>query len=158
MQTTWTRPKSIKNLGLALYTVGVMVILRLALPRLPLLDLLQRLKPSQTPSYPNRPRFEKAAQYIEVLLRRYPFPLSGQCLPRALMRYYFATRYGLGVRFYCGVCHDGDRLEGHAWVNVNGQPFQEAIDPETIYTITFSFPKRPDRVTVVRTTDPHAVE
>ncbi|MDH3603007.1 MAG: lasso peptide biosynthesis B2 protein [Candidatus Tectomicrobia bacterium] len=158
MGMTLARPKTIQNGWLALHAVGVMIALRLVLLRLKLPDLLQRLKPSRQPTYPDYPRLGKAAEYIEVLLRRYPFPLSGPCLPRALMRYYFAARCGLPVQFHCGVCHDSDRLEGHAWINVDGRPYREAVDPETIYAITFSFPKRPDRGTAVQAVDTHAAE
>jgi hypothetical protein len=158
MRTTLAEPKTMKKGWLALHAVGVMVTLRWALPRVNLPDLLQRLQPSRPPAYPDYPRFGKASQYIEVLLRRYPFPLSGQCLPRALMRYYFATRCGLPVRFHCGVCQDGDRLEGHAWITVDGRPFREAVNPETIYAITFSFPTRSDCGTAGQAVDRHKVD
>jgi hypothetical protein len=141
MGTILAEPKTIQKGWLALHAVGVMVTLRLALTRLKLPDLMQRLKPSRPPSYPDYPQFGKAAQYIEVLLRRYPFPLSGQCLPRALMRYYFATRCGLPVRFHCGVCHDGDRLEGHAWINVDGDPFEKRSTRKRSTRSHFPFPR-----------------
>ncbi len=86
------------------------------------------------------PSVREAVLYTNALLWRQPFPLSGQCLPRALSLYYFATRCGLPVRFHCGVYRTGASLGGHAWLSLHGAPFMERENPAERYAVTFSFP------------------
>ena len=71
------------------------------------------------------------------------------------MRYYFATRCGLPVRFHCGVRYDDDQLEGHAWITLDSRPFREAADLETSYTLTYSFPERSGRHQAAQAVETH---
>jgi hypothetical protein len=83
---------------------------------------------------------DRAAYYTDALLRRFGFLVRGNCLPRSLVLYYFATRFGFSVQFCCGVQRNGDALKGHAWLTRAGHPFLEDGNPENQFVITFSFP------------------
>jgi hypothetical protein len=158
-QTENRRPKTGPELWLALRILGLLILIRLLIRLVKLETLLRwltrdssrlpapgaRLGPScRAPGAGSwEPDWEKAARYTDAFLRRMSFPLPGQCLPRALTLHYLARRSGLPVQFHCGVRRDGDRLQGHAWLTLHGQPFLEPQDPEGTFAVTFTFPASP---------------
>ncbi len=153
MRRTSAMPRTLWEGWLLIRVLGVMIALRFLLPLLKLRTLLRCLKPHRIPSDADHARFDKAVLYTDILLWRHPFPLSGQCLPRALLLYYFATRFGLPVQFHCGVYRTGRALGGHAWISLKGEPYKETTNPEEYYAVTFSFPtctQHLDRANVVK--------
>jgi len=83
---------------------------------------------------------DKIVRYIDGVLWRLSVSAKGNCLPRSLALFYFATRCGLPVRLCCGVRRMRNTLEGHAWLSLDETPFLERGNPELWYTVTFSFP------------------
>ena len=138
MQRIWRIPRH--ELWLLMRVCGLLVVLRLLLPRLPLHNLLRWLTPSRIPSHTDPSLLAKAVRYTGIFLRCIPFPLRGPCLPRALVLYYVATRAGFPVQLHCGVRRAGATLEGHAWLSFQGKAFLEGDNPDHSYAITFSFP------------------
>ena len=61
------------------------------------------------------------------------------CLYRALARYAVLRRTGLDATFVMGVGPRGVHDEGHAWVEVEGEPFVEPTDVSK-YAVTFRYP------------------
>ncbi|RMF94397.1 MAG: lasso peptide biosynthesis B2 protein [Nitrospinota bacterium] len=131
-------PRTGPEIWLFLRVAGLLGILRLFLPRLKLNTLLRWLTPRQIPGSPAPARLETVVRYTDALLRHFPFPGPGKCLPRTLALYYFATRYGFPVQVCCGVRRVGESLDGHAWLSLRDRPFLERSSPS--HTVTFSFP------------------
>ena len=62
-------------------------------------------------------------------------PHEAHCVPRALALFALLTRAGHDAVFVSGVQKVGDRVLGHAWVLVDGQPVERpgAPDPRGVY-------------------------
>lgn len=60
-------------------------------------------------------------------------------MKRSLVLFHFLRKAGEDAEIVFGVVKDGDKLEGHAWVTVNGQPFAEE-GPVDKYTVTYRYP------------------
>jgi len=73
-----------------------------------------------------------AAQRIVAHLRGVP----DTCLYRSLARYAILRRAGHPVRFVMAL--DPKKAAGHAWIELDGAPLGEEIDPSL--TVTFTYP------------------
>ena len=134
-------PRTFSEIWLLLRVIALTALLRIMLPRVQLRTLLRCLAPKRIPSTSNHDLLQKAAYYLDALLGRFPFPPPGNCLPRSLVLYYFATHLGFSVQFCCGVQRNADSLKGHAWLTREGHAFLEEGHPEKQFVTTFSFPK-----------------
>jgi hypothetical protein len=83
---------------------------------------------------------EDVAYYVDRWLTLFPYNLKGNCFPRALALYWFARRAGLPVQFNCGVIKLDRRLEGHAWLILDGREFLESSPHWRSFTVTVRFP------------------
>lgn len=125
-----------------------LVALRLALPsrldKQPLDLLLEGLTPPPVRSIVSA-RAERSlsrdVRCAEFALRLMPWAAS-TCLYRALARYAVLRRSGLDATFVMGVGPRGVEDDGHAWVEVEGNPFEEPSDV-TRYAVTFRYPPAP---------------
>ncbi len=132
-----TTPKEFRHLG---RVFCILAGLRLLLPCVKLNRLLGWLALSRVPQATDLSTLQKTVRYVDALLWRFPAQPKGNCLPRSLALYYFATRCGFPVQFHCGVRRMGAKLQGHAWLSLKGEPFLENGNPFRTYTVTFSFP------------------
>jgi hypothetical protein len=49
------------------------------------------------------------------------------------------------VRVVFGVAAEGDGLDGHSWLELDGEPFAEEADPRGAFTVVYAYPPhRPD--------------
>ncbi|MDR4463030.1 MAG: lasso peptide biosynthesis B2 protein [Nitrospira sp.] len=78
--------------------------------------------------------------YVDRWLRLFPYNKRGNCFPRSLALYRFARQLGYPVVFHCGVRREAAGLDGHAWLTLNGQAFQEPGTHWQGFTITYSYP------------------
>ncbi|MDH4079267.1 MAG: lasso peptide biosynthesis B2 protein [Nitrospira sp.] len=78
--------------------------------------------------------------YVDRWLRLFPYNKRGNCFPRSLALYRFARQLGYPVMFHCGVRKDMSGLDGHAWLTLNGQAFQEPGTHWQGFTVTFFYP------------------
>ena len=81
------------------------------------------------------------AYYTDRLLAIFPVNERGNCLPRSLVLYGFAKRYGFPVRFHCGVRWVEQELTGHAWLTLEGEAFLEPNRQWEYFDVTYSFPQ-----------------
>jgi len=73
-------------------------------------------------------------RFAEAILRRVPGAPEA-CLYTSLARYAALRRAGIGPVFVLGVRSDRGDLEGHAWIEVDGEPWHDANARS--YTVTF---------------------
>lgn len=137
MKEAPSRPQTWPEYWLLAQVFGVLAALRLLLPWVKLRTLVRWLE-RRRPTHLDALALRKAARYTDALLGRMPRPPRGPCLPRSLTLFYFAHRAGLPVQLQCGVRRVGGRLQGHAWLSLNGEPFLEKQDPRQSYAVTFS--------------------
>ncbi len=72
------------------------------------------------------------------LLRRL---FSGRyCMKRSLVLFHYLRRSGHDAKIYFGVVKEEGKLEGHAWVTVDGCPYAEE-GPVDRYTVTYIYPE-----------------
>lgn len=87
---------------------------------------------------PSRPRrlhdVVHALERLERVVTRVRF-VPNTCLFRSLGRYALLRHAGLEPRLFLGLHPDSSEMDGHAWVEVCGQPVLEAAPPE--YVVTF---------------------
>ncbi|MDP3091796.1 MAG: lasso peptide biosynthesis B2 protein [Nitrospira sp.] len=102
--------------------------------------VLKRLAPGALSGTPDSSRFEDLVYYVDRWLQLFPYNAKGNCFPRSLALYWFATRSGYSVSFHCGVRKDGSGLDGHAWLTLDRQPFHEPGQHWQRFTVTYSFP------------------
>ena len=61
------------------------------------------------------------------------------CWKRAAVLHRYLSRNGIPTRIIFGVRNEtGGKVDGHAWLEANGQPILESTPPE--YVVTYSFP------------------
>jgi len=133
-------PKTAKEIYLLIWVFGVVISIRLLLRALPLTTLLRWLSPSRHYVKINADMLDKIARYTDGVLWWLSVSGKGNCLPRSLALYYFATRCGFPVGLCCGVRRMRNTVEGHAWLTLLKRPFLERGNPESYYTVSFSFP------------------
>jgi hypothetical protein len=120
--------------------LAVSSAIRVLLPIVRLKQLVRWLGPSGPAPAPHPVCLQTVAWYTDAVLQRLPYRGRGNCLPRSLTLFYFASRAGLPVRVHCGVRRAGPRLEGHAWLTLGGEPFLEPGNLAGSYSVTFSYP------------------
>jgi len=126
------------DLSLRARRVAELVALRLALPsrlaRLPLDSLLAELSVERGPQLAlNRSDLLRT----ERALARFP-GIARTCLYRALARYALLHRSGATPTFVMAVDKRGIVESGHAWVEVDGTPFEET-DDVSHYAVTLRY-------------------
>jgi hypothetical protein len=83
----------------------------------------------------------RLARAIDRVLRLDILMLKRSCWRRALVLQRFLALQGIESRVNFGVRKTTGELEGHAWLERDGQPFLE--DDAGTYVVTFSLPRRP---------------
>jgi hypothetical protein len=99
------------------------------------------------------PEVEKSGQDIQIrTLRlergvRWALRLTNQhvnaCVPRSLALFHALRKEGLEVSFVSGVRRNGGKLEGHAWLELNGKPIPGLGDENSpnVFKENFRYPK-----------------
>lgn len=133
----------VRKYWLLLQVAAVVSWIRVRLRGESLPAVLTRLAPAALSGAPDPARFDDLVYYLDRWLQRYPYNAKGNCFPRSLALYWFATRSGYPVSFHCGVRKDGAGLDGHAWLTLDRQPFHEPGQHWQRFTVTYSFPSEP---------------
>jgi hypothetical protein len=82
---------------------------------------------------------EDLARAIDLLLSADFFIFKPICWKRAAVLHRYLSRDGTPTRIIFGVRNDSDgKVDGHAWLEQNGQPILETTPPD--YVVTYSFP------------------
>jgi hypothetical protein len=140
MSAATKRHGGTREYRLLVRVLAVSSVIRMLLPLVPLKRLVRWLAPSGPSPTPHPVCLQTVAWYTDAVLQRLPYRRRGNCLPRSLTLFYFASRAGLPVRVHCGVRRAGPRLEGHAWLTLGGELFLEPGDLAGSYSVTFSYP------------------
>jgi len=120
--------------------------LRLRLPRqvpsLPLPRILGELTPVHLPPVTlSASEIWRVLRWVEAFCRRIRL-LPDTCLYRALTRYALLRRSGHAARFVMGMDPRArEDLTAHAWVELAGVPYQEALDARLV--VTYVYPDEP---------------
>ena len=61
------------------------------------------------------------------------------CVPLSLLSFSRLTGWGYAPEIVFGVARYGDRLHGHAWIEIDGKPVGEGSPPEEVFQRTFSY-------------------
>lgn len=138
-------PKNVHEWWWLCQVVSVHLLLRALVPFVRLDRLLRWLAPKRISATQGVLAFETLDRFSNGLFRRFPSHPRGDCLIRSLVRFFLAQRYGVPVRFHCGVRRAGEALVGHAWLSLDGKPFKDANNPFQDFTLTFTYPPIPSR-------------
>lgn len=72
---------------------------------------------------------EAMARTVDAVARR--MPVRSKCLPRSLALWTMLQRAGIGATLRIGMRTDGSG-EAHAWVEHDGCPIGEQVDPDAV--------------------------
>ena len=82
---------------------------------------------------------EQLARAIDLLLSADVLMFKPVCWKRAAVLRRYLLRNGIPTRIVFGVRNDNSgKVDGHAWLEAEGQPILENSPPE--YVVTYSFP------------------
>ena len=111
------------------------------LMRLPLERLNRVVTPRRRASRPLAELGPLVAELDAVVLwpRR---PVHAGCLTRGLTRYFFLRRAGADVALCFGMGRPYTAaLEGHCWIELDGEPVFESRDPRPVFAETYRLPR-----------------
>jgi|SRR5690606_18639048 len=74
------------------------------------------------------------------------------CLPQSLVLFHLLSGWGLPVRIHFGVRKQDGAVVGHAWLELDGEPFCEPHDPRPFYHIIHSHLSTAERYSYARRT------
>lgn len=103
---------------------------------------LRRLQSwTEPPSSPPSPEpddgdrvMAQVAWWVDAIIRRgHPVVRPG-CLTRGVTLYYALRRCGIVVDLCFGVGPDGGVMAGHCWLDLDGRPVLERVDPRSKFT------------------------
>ena len=124
--------------------MALWVVLASLLARLMPLPLAHRLVSTRVRTGPHGPSADvpaRLARAIDRLLRLDVFMYRRSCWRRALVLHRFLALHGIDSRVNFGLKRTTGELQGHAWLERDGQPFLE--DDAGAYVVTFSLPRPP---------------
>jgi predicted nucleic acid-binding protein len=82
---------------------------------------------------------EELARAIDLLLSADVLMFTPVCWKRAAVLHRYLSRNGTPTRIIFGVRNESDgKVDGHAWLEADGQPILETTPPD--YVVTYSFP------------------
>lgn len=82
---------------------------------------------------------EQLAGAIDLLLSADVLMFKPVCWKRAAVLHRYLSRNGTPTRIIFGVRNESDgKVDGHAWLEADGQPILENTPPD--YVVTYSFP------------------
>jgi hypothetical protein len=74
------------------------------------------------------------ARWVDAIIRRgHPVVRPG-CLTRGVTLYYALRRCGVDVDLCFGVGPDNGAMAGHCWLDLDGRPVLERVDPRSKFT------------------------
>ena len=123
--------------------MALWVVLVSVLARLMPLPVAHRLVSTRV-RRPRRPSADvpaRLARTVDRLLRLDVFMYRRSCWRRALVLHRFLALHGIDSRVNFGLKKTNGGLQGHAWLERDGQPFLE--DDAGAYVLTFSLPRPP---------------
>ena len=122
-------------LRMAWWVAVVSVIARLySLPR-----ALQIVAGDQNQTSHTGKTQDELARAIDLLLSADVLMFKPICWKRAAVLHRYLLRNGIPTRIIFGVRNEAaGKVDGHAWLEANGQPILEKTPPE--YVVTYSFP------------------
>ena len=99
---------------------------------------LQIVAGNQNKSYDGKTQ-DELARAIDLLLSADVLVFKPICWKRAAVLHRYLSRNGVPTRIIFGVRNEADgKVDGHAWLELNGQPILESTPPK--YVVTYSFP------------------
>ena len=78
------------------------------------------------------------ARAIDLLLSADILMFRPVCWKRAAVLHRYLSRNGIPTRIIFGVRNESGEVDGHAWLEADGQPILETTPPN--YVVTYSFP------------------
>jgi hypothetical protein len=104
--------------------------------RMPLPDLVRSF---ERPPRSSRAGIDPARLIVLTSAAFRRLGIQDFCVPLSLLAFSRVTRWGYRPEIVFGIAKDGERLHGHAWIEIDGSPVGEATSPYLIFRKTFSY-------------------
>src|SRR5689334_11852118 len=99
---------------------------------------LQIVAGNQNKTSRNEKTEDELARAIDLLLSADVLMFKPICWKRAAVLHRYLSRNGIRTRIIFGVRNESGKVDGHAWLEADGQPILETTPPN--YVVTYSFP------------------
>ncbi|MDZ7705131.1 MAG: lasso peptide biosynthesis B2 protein [Trueperaceae bacterium] len=105
--------------------------------------VLRALDHPVTDRQPTNKEQQQVVRGVRWLLRLLRIRTGGNCLPRSLTIFTMLRRRGYPVVFCSGVRKEGAKLQGHAWVELDGRVLEELKEPDNPqrYRVNVRYPQ-----------------
>jgi hypothetical protein len=139
-------PSRARDAALLARMVGLGLVNEVLLKTLPLpchLRLLHRARPCLEPT-PCRTTVERHVRVARRLFQgRGRGPFRRSCLRQSLVLFRTLRSAGVPVTIQFGIARKGQGLDGHCWLELDGNPIaeREAREPRVEYRIVISYPQ-----------------
>jgi len=82
---------------------------------------------------------EAVRRYANFLLAVLFARRRRRCLPRSLVLFRWAGRLGLNARLHLAIRRDRPDLDGHSWIDLDGEPLFESPDVPDRFASVYDF-------------------
>jgi hypothetical protein len=94
---------------------------------------------------PEPSRIARTVRLVELTLRfGRPFIVPG-CLTRSLTLCYFLRKLGVDVALVFGAGQTNRQIAAHCWLELDGQPYLEKLDPRSCFIPFYRFASQSDQ-------------
>lgn len=91
------------------------------------------------PVSPGKTTPERLVWLTDGFLRR--FSKNNRCMNRSIILFHFLRKWDYPVRIHFGVAKRGEKLDGHAWIELSDIPLAESTDPTTRFHTMYVYPE-----------------
>lgn len=103
------------------------------------IEVLTRLMWTDTRRTAERRNEDFVVRLSRKLTTDRPFLRRDNCLDRSLIAYRFLSRLGADPKIFLGIKENEGKIEGHAWVLVNGHPIHDEPRRLTDFVVLAAF-------------------
>jgi hypothetical protein len=126
-------PPPLLLVRLTVVAVSAPLLVRAGLPR-----LQKWLEPRRPPDPPEQGAVDETAlqygRWVDAIIRRGQPLVRPGCLTRGVTLYDALRRSGLDVDLVFGMGMVEGAMAGHCWLDLDGEPLLERVDPRTTFT------------------------
>jgi len=108
------------------------------LARLNLPNLQRFLEPRRRVTPPDGADIDRVTsevgRWVDALMRRGRPVIRPGCLTRGITLYHALRHRGIDVHLCFGIGRDDEAMAGHCWLDLDGRPLLEPVDPRPRFT------------------------
>ena len=122
--------------------IGLATVLPLLVRAFSLPRLVRLLDAGSVPEPEEPVDPEPTIRLTQAVLRRNFAMFRSNCMKQSLLLFHFLGKAGYPTHIRFGIKLVDGEIDGHCWLEHNGQPIAEPADPNQAVKITYEYPER----------------